>query len=73
MTWVYTIIDNTYNQADQKFDRSAAFVFRQQSTWYTMGMSLLFVLFIDNGFTCIDIASVASFFLGFVPGKLQLT
>ncbi|KAF9246561.1 hypothetical protein BU15DRAFT_39714 [Melanogaster broomeanus] len=44
MTWVFTILTNTYDSTDGKWDRSGVYVIRQQAFWYTMGMSLLIVL-----------------------------
>ena len=43
MTWVYTIVTNTYDVTDGKWDRSGVYVVRQQAFWYTMGMTLLSV------------------------------
>lgn len=43
MTWIYTILTNTYDVTDEKWDRSGVYVVRQQAFWYTMGMTLLFV------------------------------
>lgn len=43
MTWVYTILTNTYDVTDGKWDRSGVYVVRQQAFWYTMGMTLLSV------------------------------
>ncbi|OAX42182.1 hypothetical protein K503DRAFT_395620 [Rhizopogon vinicolor AM-OR11-026] len=44
MTWVYTILTNAYDTADGKFDHIGAYVVRQQSFWYTVGMSIFIVL-----------------------------
>ncbi|KAF9227999.1 hypothetical protein BS17DRAFT_858071 [Gyrodon lividus] len=44
MTWVYTILSNTYDSTNEKWDRSGVYVIRQQAFWYTMGMSLFIVL-----------------------------
>lgn len=43
MTWVYTILTNTYDVTDGKWDRSGVYVVRQQAFWYSMGMTLLSV------------------------------
>ncbi|KAG8217453.1 hypothetical protein J3R82DRAFT_5598 [Butyriboletus roseoflavus] len=44
MTWVYTILTNTYDVNDGKWDRSGVYVVRQQAFWYSMGMTLFIVL-----------------------------
>ncbi|OJA15988.1 hypothetical protein AZE42_12573 [Rhizopogon vesiculosus] len=41
---VYTILTNAYDTADGKFDHIGAYVVRQQSFWYTVGMSIFIVL-----------------------------
>ncbi|KAF8448029.1 hypothetical protein L210DRAFT_958150 [Boletus edulis BED1] len=44
MTWVYTILDNTFDISDGTYDRSGIYVIDQQSFWYTVGMTVLIVL-----------------------------
>ncbi|KAN0077348.1 hypothetical protein V8E55_011203 [Tylopilus felleus] len=44
MTWVYTVLTNTYDVTDEKWDRSGVYVVRQQAFWYIMGMTLFIVL-----------------------------
>ncbi|KAH7889767.1 hypothetical protein F5I97DRAFT_1924289 [Phlebopus sp. FC_14] len=44
MTWIYTILTNAYDANDQKWDRSGAYVVRQQAFWYVIGMSLFIIL-----------------------------
>jgi hypothetical protein len=44
MTWVYTILTNTYDVTDENWDRSGVYVVRQQAFWYTMGMTLFIIL-----------------------------
>lgn len=43
LTWVYTILTNTYDVNDGKWDRSGVYVVRQQAFWYSMGVLLLSV------------------------------
>lgn len=65
MTWIYTILSNTYDVSDGKWDQSGVFVVRQQAFWYTMGMTLLFVLPPFTS-TCSDDSLPALSFLGSV-------
>ncbi|KAH0830509.1 hypothetical protein J3R83DRAFT_1960 [Lanmaoa asiatica] len=44
MTWIYTILTNSYDVTDGKWDRSGVYVVRQQAFWYIMGMTLFIVL-----------------------------
>lgn len=43
MTWIYTILTNTYDVTDGEWSRSGVYVVRQQAFWYTVGMTLLSV------------------------------
>ncbi|KAF8559512.1 hypothetical protein OG21DRAFT_1492837 [Imleria badia] len=44
MTWVFTLLTNTYDVTDEKWDRSGGYVVRQQAFWYCMGMTLFIIL-----------------------------
>ncbi|KAG9318417.1 hypothetical protein JVU11DRAFT_508 [Chiua virens] len=41
MTWVFTLLTNTYDVATDGFSYSGVHVVRQQAFWYNMGMTLL--------------------------------
>lgn len=43
-TWIYTLLSNTYDVSDGRWDHTFVYVIRQQTFWYNLGMTVFIVL-----------------------------